>query len=211
MATAGDSINKANLGTDLVYTWGNYSWYGADYFTYIFANSLWVRHYSGTPSSIFKANPSVNVEFWRYSISQQAWVFLHSYTDGRDTSTAYRVRCPYNPVVDGIGPSLRYSYDGSDSYLFCLKHRLTAGEHNRTHLRVNVYSIGADTTYDETVKGRLVYGRSEDKAFEPQIATPMYNYSLTQSCLTTEGRRGSPITPGDIKRMTSVKSAISFT
>jgi hypothetical protein len=208
MAVRGDQFTKAVLGTAKVYTWGAYSWYGAAYYTYVFANSLWIRHYSGIPSSIYQSNPSVSVEFWRYSISEQTWIKLHSYTNGRDTSTAYRVRCPFNPTQDGISPTLRYSYNEADSYLFCLRHHLTAGEHDKTHLRVNVYSVGADTTYDSSVKGRLIYGRTEDKAIQEQTTTSMANFSLTQPWLTTT--RGGLITPSEIKRMISVKSAISF-
>ncbi len=181
------------------------------YWTYVFANSIWFRGYAGTASSIWNPHPAVSTEFWRYSISQQSWIQVAAHSNGKDTSTAYRVRCPYNPVVQGISPSLRAEYNGDDSYLFAFKAQTTTGERSRCKDYVIAYSIGDDTTYDSSVKGKKIFGRSLNQAFIfHRDSTGPNALSLTDAWLTTTGMQDQQITPAHINRMISVKSAISF-
>lgn len=208
MASSGQFITQANIGNGIVYEGGGDT--STAFWTYVFANSCWFRGYAGIPSSIYQPNPTVVTEFWRYSISQQQWIQVASHTNGRDTSTAYRVRCPYNPTVQGIGPSLRTEYNGDDSYLFAFKAQTTTGERSRCKDYVIVYNIGADTTYDTTVKGKLIYGRNENIAFQlHRDATGPGSFPLNQNWLSTAGMRGTLITPSNTNRIISVRSAIS--
>jgi hypothetical protein len=210
MASYGQLIDKTSIGSGIAYEAGGDT--STSYWTFVFANSCWFRGYAGTASNIYQPHPTVVTEFWRYSISQQQWVQVASHSNGKGTSTAYRVRCPYNPNVQAISPSLRSEYNGDDSYLFAFKAQTTKGERSRCKDYVIVYNIGADTTYDTTVKGKLIYGRSENIAYKLHAnATGPSSYSTTQNWLTTTAMRGALITPSYVNRMISVKSARSLT
>jgi len=210
MASYGQLIDKTSIGSAIAYQGGGDT--STSYWTFVFANSCWFRGYAGTASNIYQPHPTVVTEFWRYSISQQQWIKVASHSNGKDTSTAYRVRCPYNPNVQSISPSLRAEYNGTDSYLFAFKAQTTNGERSRCKDYVIVYNIGADTTYDTTVKGKLIYGRSENIAYKLHAnATGPSSYSTTQNWLTTTAMRGALITPSYVNRMISVKSARSLT
>ena len=112
MASYGQLIDKTSIGSAIAYQGGGDT--STSYWTFVFANSCWFRGYAGTASNIYQPHPTVVTEFWRYSISQQQWIKVASHSNGKDTSTAYRVRCPYNPNVQSISPSLRAEYNGKE-------------------------------------------------------------------------------------------------
>ena len=205
MASTGDLINKANTGGLAYSASGNTS---TSYWTYAFGNSIYYRVRTRSASSIWNPHPAVSYEFWRYSISQQQWVQVHSGSLGRDSDTIYRVRCNQLP----ISGTIRAQYDGGDSYLFAFKGQTTNGERSRCDDYIYVYNIGEDTTYDETVKGKLIYARNENIGFKFHAdSSGPSSYSVTQNWLKTDGMRGQLITPAHISRMISVKSATSKT
>lgn len=202
MATTGDLINKANIGGGVAYSTTSSA---GNIWTYAFANSIYFKGWTGSPSDIYQKNPHMSLEFWRYSISSQSWINIYNYSIQQNSNVIFRVRCDQNP----LGGTLHAEYNGDDSYLFAFKAQRTQGETAKAAAGIYVYGIGADTQYDTTAKGRLIHGRSEDKAYDFMIATAPASYSLTQNWLTTTGMRGQLITVATIKRMISVKSAIS--
>ena len=204
MAVTGDLINKANIGSGVAY---NSAASIGGIWSYVFANSIYFKGWTGAPSSIYESNPNARMEFWRYSISQQQWLQLYAYNIAQNSNVAFRVRCNQNPTSGTI----HLEYNGDDSYLFAFMAQRTAGEVSRSGADLYVYNIGGDTTYDTTVKGKLIYGRSEDKAYDYMVSTAPASYNLTQNWLTTTGMRGQLITAATIKRMISVKSAVSHT
>lgn len=206
MAVLGDVINKANIGTAVAYSVvGDNS---SACWTFAFGNSIYFRSYCGTASSIWNPHPEVRAEFWRYSISQQSWVHINSTSMGKSTSTIYRVRCNQMPVSG----TLRAEYNDNDSFLFAFKSDTTKGERSRCDDRIYMYNLGADTQYEITTLGNLIYGRNEDIAYK-------YHYTsggpsalnLNDNWLKTDAMRGELIIPAYAKRMVSVKSAISLT
>jgi hypothetical protein len=207
MAVTGDIINKTTIGSALAYSAsGNCS---GSYWTFAFGNSIFFKAYANSRSSTYESHPNIAIEFWRYSISQQSWVKVNGssvYAGG--ASGIYKIRCSQSPATG----TLKAEYNGTDSYLFAFKAQRTAGETSKCFDQIWTYNIGADTTYDSSVIGKLIYGRSEDVAFKFH-----YNsggpgaLTLSENWLSTAGMRGQLITPATIKRMISVKSAISFT
>jgi hypothetical protein len=176
-----------------------------NYWTYAFGDSILFRGAAESPSSMWEKNPIVNCEFWRYSISSQSWIKLDDTDVGKNSSRTYAVRC--NDTSLG-SPAIRY--DGDDSYLFAFKAQTTQGERGRCNDRVKVMNVGTCSTYNATVKGRYIYGRSLDYAYRYHLNSSL-SLTLTDAWLTTVGLRGTKITSALIKRMISVKSAKSKT
>ena len=206
MASTGDLINKTNIGSAVAYSVSGSN--SGSYWTFAFGNSIYFRSYCGTASNIWNPHPSVSCEFWRYSISQQAWVHLNTTSMGKSTSTVYRVRCDQMPVSG----TLRAEYNGDDSFLFAFKSQTTNGEASRCDDRIYVYNLGADTQYDITALGKLIYARNEDIAYKYHFTNGGTGaLDLNSNWLKTDGMRGELIIPAYAKRMVSAKSAISFT
>jgi hypothetical protein len=107
---------------------------------------------------------------------------------------------------------LRAEYDGDDSYLFAFRAYTYEGERSRTGENIVVYNLGADTQYNTTALGKLIYGRNEDIAYKFHYNnTGPSSLDLNENWLKTAGMRGELIIPAYAKRMVSAKSAISFT
>lgn len=204
MAVTGDLINKTTIGGAVAYSTQASA---GNVWTYAFANSIYFKGWTTSPSSIYDQNPYMSLEFWRYSISSQSWINIYNTNIQQNSNVIFRVRCDQNP----LGGNVHAEYNGDDSYLFAFKAQRTQGEVAKAAAGIHVYDIGADTQYDATAKGRLIYGRSEDKAYDFMVSTAPASYVLTQNWLTTTGMRGQLITAATIKRMVSVKSAISHT
>ena len=203
MASQGQSINQTNIGSGIAYSISGDT--SISPWSYAFGNSIFWAVQTGTASSIWVKHPAVTCEFWRYDIPTQAWIQLHAVNIGKSNSTIYRVRCSQTP----ISGNFRYDYNGGDSYLFAFRAYTYEGERSRTTERIYAYNIGADITYDSTVKGKKIYGRNLDQAYLWHYNTAR-SLTLTDSWLKTDAMAGTQITPALIPRMVSVKSAISF-
>ncbi|MCW4012229.1 MAG: hypothetical protein NWF07_04465 [Candidatus Bathyarchaeota archaeon] len=199
-----DLLNQANLRGS--YYSSGPSDTSTGYWTYAFGNSIWFRGATETRSNSYESHPKLACEFWRYSISQQAWVQVHSINIGSSNTCVYRVRCNKSPHSGTV----RAEYYGDDSYLFAFKAYTYEGERSRCNDAVYVYEIGDDTQYQTTVQGRRLYMRNEDKALVRHTGTSPGSYSLTQNWLKTDAMRGTLITLSLSKRLISAKSAIAF-
>ncbi len=205
MATSGQEINKTSIGSGVAYSVSGDT--STSYISYVFGNSIWWEVETGTASNIYAKHPAVSYGFYRYSISQQQWVTIYTGSQGKSSSTVFRVR---NNQMPSSG-TVRAEYNGDDSYLFAFKAYTYEGERSRTTERLLVYDIGADTTYDSYVKGKFIYGRNEDYAYKWHLNTSLSSFSLTDNWLKTDAMAGTQITPSHVHRMISVKSATSFT
>lgn len=212
MAIAGNLISKKYLDTSTIYSSGRTDT-STNYWSYAFGNSIYYRVWAGSANNIYVPHPAVALRLWRYSISGQAWVLVHADTMGRDSACVYTIRCNKNPYVSSDTGA---SYNGDDSYLFAFVAYTYQGERGDCSEQLFVYNVGADTTYDNSVKGKKIYARNEDYAFKYHLtsggghdANP--SISLTDSWLRTDTMAGTKITPALIKRMISVKSAVAFT
>lgn len=204
MASAGQQITQTNIGSGVAYSVSGDTSTG--YWSYAFGNSIWWEVETGTASSSYEDDPTVSYAFYRYSISQQQWVLVHSGSQGKSNSTIYRVRNNQMPSSGNI----RAEYNGDDSYLFAFKAQCTAGERSRTTERLYVYTVGADSTYAASVRGKPIFGRSLDQAYIFHTGTSYTGLDLNASWLTTTGMAGQKILSSHINRMISVKSARAF-
>ena len=204
MASAGQQITQANIGSGVAYSISGDTSTSA--WSYAFGNSIFWKVSTGTASSIWVKHPAVTCEFWRFDIPTQTWIQLHSINIGKSSSTIYRVRCSQTPYSGNI----RAEYNGSDSYLFAFRANTYEGERSRTDEALYVYNVGADTTYAASVKGKFIYGRNEDYAFKWHLNSSR-SLTLTDSWLKTDAMAGTQITPALVPRIVSVKSAIAFT
>ncbi|MFZ7132242.1 MAG: hypothetical protein ACOWWR_07785 [Eubacteriales bacterium] len=206
MASSGQLINQSNIGNGVAYSASGDT--STSYWSYAFGNSIWWRAKTGTASNIYEKHPAITCEFWRFSISSQTWIMVHSVNIGKSSQTVYRVRNNQMP----ISGTVTAEYNGDDSYLFAFKAYTYEGERSQTEENIYVYNIGADTTYNTTVKGKLIYGRDQNYAFQfHKDSSGPSSFSRTQDYLTTDGMRGTLITPSLVNRMVSVRSAVSKT
>ena len=201
MASSGQLINQANCAGTLYDSGENAT--STSSFTYGFGNSMLFRAYAGTASNIYESHPTIDCEFWRYSISSQSWVLLDSRTIGKQTACIYQVRSS----VSGWNPTVEYN--GDDSYLFLFRARTRKGERSRCNDRIVMYNIGVDSTWDTTVKGKLIYGKPNNGVIYHTVDNRGGGAELAP--FDTISMRGTPITADLVGRMISVRSAKSKT
>lgn len=209
----GDLISKVFLDTSTIYDTGTTDPSTSEW-SYAFGNSIHWRSYCHQSSNIYVPHPAMAIQLWRYSISGQAWVQVHSTTYGSASGArgaVYRIRCdkvPESPFIEAV-------YNGDDSYLFAFFCYVYQGARSDCDERLRVFNVGADTTYDNSVKGKKVYARNYDYAYKYHYQSGSADdpppLTLSEDWLQTDDMAGVKITSVHVPRMVSVKSALAFT
>ena len=114
--------------------------------------------------------------------------------------------CNFTVRTNNCGESVKASYDGDDSYLFGFRAYTFEGARSRCNERLRVYNIGENTQYNTQVKGKKIYLRNEDKAYDYHKGTNNVALNLSSSYLYSDNMTGTQLNFALIKRLVSFHS-----